>query len=105
MGATHYPRSQTRWERFLRRRPRCAACGLPWTCDEAARERLRALSPQVRNDHTGAWPAEVTAAYPAVGRAGYPTAGQAWRGNGGRMSEPQAAPARISDGAQGGERR
>jgi hypothetical protein len=82
--AMHYPRSQTRWAQIFWRRRRCAVCGLPWTCDEAQKERLRAQSLRVRNDSTSAWYAEVTAAYPAVGRAGYPTAAQAWRGHGGR---------------------
>lgn len=81
----HYPRTQAWWERHLwRRRRRCAVCGVLWMCDEAQKERLRRRSPQIRNDRTGAWRAEVTAVYPAVGRAGYPTLAQAWRGSSGR---------------------
>lgn len=80
----HYPRSQTRWERVLRRHRRCAVCGLSWMCDEVQKERLRRQSPRICNDRTGAWSAAVTAAYPEVGRAELLTAAQAWRGNGGR---------------------
>jgi hypothetical protein len=81
----HYPRSQTWWERLVWwRRRRCAACGVPWMCDEAQKDRLRARSPRIHDDRTGAWAADATMEYPAVGRAGYPTLAQAWRGNGGR---------------------
>lgn len=80
----HYPRAQTWWERFLRRRRRCGVCGVRWMCDEAKKERYRRWSPRIRNDRTGAWPACTTMEYPAVGRAGSLTPAQAWRGNGGR---------------------
>jgi hypothetical protein len=81
----HYPRSQAWWQRLLwLRKPRCRACGVPWMCDEAKKERVRSQFRQLHNDRTGAWAAGATAAYPEVGRAGYLTLAQAWRGNGGR---------------------
>lgn len=84
MITLHYPRSQTWWERLLRRRRRCGVCGVPWMCDEAQKEQYRRRSPRVRNDRTGAWPMGVTMEYAIIGRAGSMTPAQAWRGNGGR---------------------
>lgn len=61
----HYPRSRARWERLLWwRGPRCGACGVPWMCDEAMKERLRSQSPRVRNDRTGAWATEAAVDHP-----------------------------------------
>ncbi|GGN47055.1 hypothetical protein FHR83_007488 [Actinoplanes campanulatus] len=79
----HYPRVQAWWERFLPgRKPRCAACGVQWMCDEAIKERNRKRAGKVRNDRTGTW-VVYTDAYPQVGRAGSLTPAQERRSHGG----------------------
>jgi hypothetical protein len=82
----HYPKARAWWWRFAWWRvQRCAMCGMPWTCDEAVKDRNRARLAAIRNDRTGAWgvtrdwPAQ---AYEQVGRAGNMTPAQLRRSQG-----------------------
>ncbi|GAB1689423.1 hypothetical protein KRM28CT15_12260 [Krasilnikovia sp. M28-CT-15] len=76
----HYPRARSRWQFWVRRQ--CAVCGLPWKCDEAVRQDVRArFAP---GDRTATWQRLPTQAWPQVGRPGALTPAQDYRANGGK---------------------